>query len=337
MRAIVFEQFGNPSEVLQLKNVPVGEPRKGEIRVKMLASPINPSDLLTIRGLYGRLPKLPATPGLEGVGIVKAAGGGWFARYLLGKRVAFLNGISGNWCEETVIPARQAVPLAADLPVEQAAMFFVNPMTAYLMPCEVLKVPAGAWLLQTAANSSVGHMVIRLGQKFGFKTLNVVRRAEQVDELTALGGDAVVHFDPREHSPKHLHDEVKRIAGPSFVKYAIDAVGGATGSAAAQCLGAGGRMLVYGALADDPLSISPRTFITFGTTIEGFWLARWMTEVGVLRKLRMVRKITQLMREGVLVSSVAAQFPLEQIADAVRAVETPGRTGKVLLRIADEI
>jgi NADPH:quinone reductase-like Zn-dependent oxidoreductase len=335
VRTIVFERFGEPAEVLTLKEAPAPAPGRGQIRVKMLASPINPSDLLTIRGVYGRLPKLPATPGFEGVGIVTAAGGGWFAKYLVGKRVAVLNGITGNWRDETIIPARQAVPLAADLPVEQAAMFFVNPVTAYLMTREVLRVPAGAWLLQTAANSAVGHMVIRLGKKFGFRTLNVVRRAEQVAELTALGGDAAVHFDPREHSGERLHDEVRRITNGSFVKYAIDAVGGATGSAAASCLGSGGRLLSYGALADEPMSISPRTLITFGAIVEGFWLARWMTESGVLNKLRMVRRITQLMREGVLVSKVAATFPLEQIADAVRAAETPGRHGKVLLRIAE--
>ena len=337
MRAIVFEQFGDPVEVLSLKDVPAPIPGHGEIRVRMLASPINPSDLLTIRGLYGRLPRLPATPGFEGVGVVQAAGGGWFARYLVGKRVAVLNGRTGNWCDETVIPARQAVPLAADLPVEQAAMFFVNPVTAYLMTRAVLRVPAGTWLLQTAANSAVGHMVIRLGRKFGFRTLNVVRRAEQVAELTALGGDAAVHFDPREHPAERLRDEVRRIAGDSFVKFAIDAVGGATGSAVALCLGSGGRMLAYGALADEPLSISPRTLITFGAHLEGFWLARWMADSGVLSKLRVVRRVTQLMREGVLVSNVAATFPLEHIADAVRAVEIPGRQGKVLLHISETV
>jgi NADPH:quinone reductase-like Zn-dependent oxidoreductase len=269
------------------------------------------------------------------VGIVQASGGGLFARYLVGKRVAVLNGRTGNWCDETVISARQAIPLAADLPVEQAAMFFVNPVTAYLMTRAVLCVPDGAWLLQTAANSAVGHMVIRLGKKFGFRTLNVVRRAEQVAELTALGGDAAVHFDPREHPAEHLKEEVRRITSGSFVKYAIDAVGGSTGSATALCLGPGGRMLAYGALADEPLSISPRTLITFGVVIEGFWLARWMTEAGVLNKLRIMRRITQLMREGVLVSNIAATFPLDQIANAVRTVETPGRQGKVLLHIGD--
>jgi len=333
MRAIVMEKFGDPAEVLRLVDAPVREPGPGEIRVRMLASPINPSDLLTVRGLYGRLPKLPATPGFEGVGVVEASGGGWMGRYLQGKRVAVLNGITGNWCEQTVIPARQAVPLAADLPVEQAAMFFVNPATAYLMTRHVLSIPQGGWLLQTAAASAVGLMVIRLGKKFGFRTLNVVRRQEQTAELTALGGDAAICFDPRVDPPERLREEVERVAGKGRLKFAIDAVGGATGTAVMQSLGSSGRLLVYGALADEPLAVSPRELITYGVRIDGFWLARWMMQSGVINKLRLVRRITRLMREGILVSDVASMFPLEQIADAVRAVETPGRRGKVVLRI----
>lgn len=333
MRAVVMEKFGLPAEVLQVKDVPDPKPRAGEVLVRMLASPINPSDVLSVQGVYGHLPKLPATPGLEGCGIVEASGGGWFGKYLVGKRVSFLNGKTGNWCEKTVIPARQAVPIGNEIPVEQAAMFFVNPTTAYLMTREVLNVPSGEWLMQTAANSALGHMVIRLGREFGFKTLSIVRRAEQVDELKKLGGDAAVHFDPREHAASHLKDEVKRVTGGQHPKYAIDAVGGATGTAVLESLGSSGRMLVYGALSDEPVDASPRTLITYGKKVEGFWLARYMMELGVLGKLRLVKKISRLMKAGILVSDISATYSLDQIQEAISAVSTPGRNGKVLLRI----
>src|SRR5207302_3985751 len=97
MKAVVFDRFGNPDEVLQVRDVPVPEPGPGQVRVRMIASPINPSDLLMVRGQYGRLPQLPATPGFEGVGIVEAAGGGLLGRLRLGKRVAVLNAHGGNW------------------------------------------------------------------------------------------------------------------------------------------------------------------------------------------------------------------------------------------------
>src|SRR5215469_15686461 len=96
MKAIVCDRWGEPEEVLQVCDVPEPTPGRGEVRVRMIASPINPSDLLVVRGQYGRLPPLPATPGFEGVGIVEA-GSGLLARRVMGRRVAVLNGTTGNW------------------------------------------------------------------------------------------------------------------------------------------------------------------------------------------------------------------------------------------------
>lgn len=336
MKAIIFEQFGEPADILQLREAADPQPQKGQVRVRMLVSPINPSDLMTVRGIYGKLPSLPATPGFEGVGIVEASGGGLLGRMLVGKRVAVLNGDTGNWCEQTVVPAKQAIPLSREIPIEQAAMFFVNPATAYIMTQKVLKLRAGDWLLQTAAGSALGQMVIRLGKEFGFRTLNVVRREAQVEELKKLGGDAVVAFDPARQESADLRAAVQEKTGGTGVSAVIDPVGGATGSAALNCLADGGRMIVYGTLSAEPLSFSPRELMTPGTSIEGFWLARWMMRQKLVGKLRLVRDITRLMQAGVLVSEVGETFPLEEIRSAVTKAEEVGRGGKVLLRIADE-
>src|SRR5919109_1587817 len=98
MKAVVFERFGDPALVLQVRDVPAPEPGPGQVRVRMLASPLNPSDLLVVRGEYGRLPRLPATPGFEGVGVVDAAGPGLLRRLRRlspGRRVAVPNGKGG--------------------------------------------------------------------------------------------------------------------------------------------------------------------------------------------------------------------------------------------------
>ena len=103
MKAVVCDRWGDPEEVLQVREVPEPSHGPGEVRIRMLASPINPADLLMVRGQYGRLPPLPATPGFEGAGIVEA-GSGLLARRVMGRRVAVLNSGSGNWQEQVVIP-----------------------------------------------------------------------------------------------------------------------------------------------------------------------------------------------------------------------------------------
>src|SRR5205807_9701434 len=106
MKALVFDRFGPPGEVLELREARAPEPGPGQVRVRMRASPVNPSDLLVVRGQYGRLPDLPATPGFEGVGVIDAAGPGLLrlVRGLSpGRRVAVLNGAGGNWQEYVVM------------------------------------------------------------------------------------------------------------------------------------------------------------------------------------------------------------------------------------------
>lgn len=334
MKAVQFDQFGEPANVLQVRDVEPPRPKSGEVLVRMLFSPVNPSDLMTVRGVYGKQPKLPCAPGYEGVGIIEASGGGLLGKLLVGKRVALLNGINGNWQERTTVLAKQAVPLPKLLPAEQGATFFVNPTTAFAMTRRVLAVPSGDWLLQTAAASELGKMVVRLGVRFGFKTLNVVRRAEQAEALKSLGANAVIVFDPAKQSADDLRNEVHRVTGERGVRFAIDPVGGATGSAVVTCLAPGGRMLVYGTLSPEPLSFSPRDLMTPGSSIEGFWLARWLPQLSLIAKLKLIRTVSGLIQEGVLTSQIGEVFPLDRVSDAVRAAETPGRTGKVLLRIA---
>jgi len=327
MKAVVFDTFGDPETVLEVRDVPSPAPGPGEVRVRMLASPINPSDLLMVRGQYGKRPPLPATPGFEGVGVVEE-GSGLLAWRVKGKRVAVLNSGTGNWQEQVVLPARQAVPIPATMSDEQAATFFVNPASALAMTRYILRVPPGAWLLQTAAASALGRMVIRLGQLYGFRTLNVVRRREQAEELTRLGGTAVVATNE-----ENLIERVQALTEGAGVPYAIDSVGGTTGTQALQSLGRGGRLLLYGTLAGEPIQIDPRVLLVGQKKVEGFWLSEWVRDQGVLTMLGLFNRIGKLMQGGTLSTEIGATFSLDDVNAAVRQAAQPGHRGKVLLRI----
>lgn len=328
MKAVVFDRFGEPAEVLSARDLPAPALGPGHVRVRMIASPINPSDLMTVRGQYGVKPTLPATPGYEGVGIVEEAGPGILGKFRVGKRVAVLNGKGGNWQEQVVLPARQVVPVASAIPDEQAASFFVNPATVLVLVHWVLRVPTGAWLLQTAAGSALGRMLIRLGKREGFKTINVVRRREQAQELLKLGGDAAICT-----TDESIEERVRAITGGAGVQYALDCVGGAIGSGAIKALGAEGRLVLYGTLANEPISFEARALMTGNQSIEGFWLSRWVKQQGVLTMLRLFRKINKRLQDGTLTTEAGKAFPLDDIKAAVQEAEQAGRQGKVLLRI----
>jgi NADPH:quinone reductase len=328
VKRVVFDRVGSPAEVLRIQDdVPAPQPRVGEVLVRMLAAPVNPSDLMYVGGKYGLKPTLPATPGFEGVGVVEATGGGPLAWWRKGKRVAVIYDRVGTWGEYTMTKARQVVPVPDDLSDEQAACFFVNPATALIMTQDVLKVPRGAWLLQSAAGGELGKMVIRLGYKFAFRTINVVRRREQVDELKKLGADHVIV-----EGDGPIPEQVRKLV-PDGVRYAIDPVGGETGSQVLAALSHGGRCLLYGSLTDDPVSMHPRLFIGNDLRVEGFWLGAWAKKQGVLTMLGLFRRVRALMREGVLQTHFAATYPLEEVAKAVEHAAAPGKGGKVLLRI----
>jgi NADPH2:quinone reductase len=330
VKAIVFEKHGDPAEVLKVRDVPDPQPGFRQVRVRMLAAPMNPSDLLTIEGNYGRLPDLPATPGFEGVGVVEATGGGALGWLRKGKRVAVIHQKGGSWAEQCIVPAKHVVPVPDNVPDEQASMFFVNPVTAIAMTRDVLAVPPGEWLLQSAAGSALGHMIIRLGRLHGFKTINVVRRREQAEELRSFGGDVCLS-----EADGPIEKQVMDATGGQGVRYAVDPVGGATGTAVARCLGKGGRLLHYGLLSGQVIEADPRLIITNNSKIEAFWLSEWLPRQRVLKLLGTFKEVKRLLSDGTFKTDIAATYPMEQIAPAARHVQSNARGGKVVLRIGN--
>jgi NADPH:quinone reductase-like Zn-dependent oxidoreductase len=241
--------------------------------------------------------------------------------------VAVLGARTGCWAEYAICSARQVFPVPADIPDEQAAGLFVNPMTAVAMTREVLKVPAGAWLLQSAAGSSVGKMVIALGKRTGFRTVNVVRRREQVEELKQLGADAVIV-----ETDGPIPEQVAKATGGG-VGYALECVGGATGTGVVKSLATGGKALLYGLLSGEPVAVDPRFMISTGATVQGFWLGEWVKRQGVMKMLGMVGEVKGLVRSGVLKATIAASYGLDQAKDAVAHAAKDAKGGKVLIKM----
>ena len=324
MQSVRFHEFGDPAEVLRVEDVPKPEPGAGQVLVRMRARPINPSDLLTVRGLYGSLPVPPATPGLEGVGEVAGLGEG-VAHLRPGQRVIPL-GVAGTWQEFIVAPAAQLIPVPDPVGDRTAAQFVVNPLTAWIMTVEELDLQPDEWLLQTAAGSTLGRVVLQIARQHGFKTINVVRRREQAEELKALGADEVICSDGED-----IPERVREITGKEGLKKAIDAVGGETGAAVVSALGRGGVMLVYGLLSGSPMPIDGGRMIFTSATVRGFWLGEWIRSAPPERQQAVTAEMLRSMATQEIIPPVEAEYPLADILAAVEHSERPGRSGKVLL------
>lgn len=154
MQAVQLLAYDGKPESITVAEVPVPRPGPGEVLVKVYASPINPSDLMFVQGLYGFKKALPAVAGFEGSGVVVESGPGLMARYLKGKHVACAAAdakISGGmWAEYIVTPAQVCVPLRKNVSLEQASSMLVNPLTAWALMEEARRGRHRA-VVQTAA------------------------------------------------------------------------------------------------------------------------------------------------------------------------------------------
>jgi NADPH:quinone reductase len=323
-RAVRFDGFGEPGDVLRVEEVAAPSPGPGEVLLRMRARPVNPSDLSTVRGRYGELPELPATPGLEGMGVVVALGEGVDGP-AAGTRVVPLGIRAGTWAELMRAPASALVAVPDGVSDTAAAQLVVNPMSAWVLVTEELPLGEGDWLLQSAAGSTLGRVVIQLARARGFRTVNVVRRPEQVAELEALGADAVLVDDD------DLPERVREVTGGEGAPAAIDAVSGPLGARMAASLAPGGTLVAYGRLSQQPMPLDSAGLLFLGATVRGFWLARWFRERPAEHVGAALASVLGLMADGTVDPPVEATYDLGDVRAACAHAERPGRAGKVIL------
>jgi NADPH:quinone reductase-like Zn-dependent oxidoreductase len=322
MRSVQFSSVGHPTEVLHLAECPIPEPAPGEVRLRVNARPINPSDMMFVRGMYGIRAQPPCGAGFEGMGTVERCGDGVDAA-LLGQRVSFT--ALGTWQEYTCVHARAIIPLPDSISDETGSQLYVNPFTAWAMLHET-GLQRGEWLLQSAGGSAFGQMVIQLAKMRGIKTISTVRRPDQIKALQALGADAVVNT-----ASENLAKKVKEITDGKGVSRALDAVAGATGAELLKALSYGGTLYSYGALSLEDMPVNAGLLIFKALTIQGFWLTDWMKRVDSATRKHVTASLLELFANGTLSAPVEARYDLADITAAVEHAEREGRTGKILL------
>jgi NADPH:quinone reductase-like Zn-dependent oxidoreductase len=311
-----------PEDVIEAVELALPELQPGQALVEVVAAPINPSDVLTLTGEYGRLPPLPAVGGNEGVGRVAELGAAASGPDI-GALVLLPVG-SGTWSTHVVVEAAQLVPLPEADP-QQLAMLAINPPTAALLLSEFVTLEPGEWVLQNAANSAVGCYLAQLARRRGHRTVNVVRRAEAAEPVREAGGDVVLVDSDR------LADQVAEATGGAELRLGIDAVGGTATGRIAGCLRRNATLVNYGRMSGEPCTVDPGEFIFRNLTLRGFWLASWFREASASERTAVFGELAGLVATGELHAPVHATYDVRDIKDAVRAAASGGRSGKILV------
>ena len=315
---------------LELQDVPVPRPGPGQMLVRIAASPVNPSDLMTVKGEYGIGAAYPFVPGLEGSGIVVASGGGMMARWMLGRQVALATGAGGMWAEYAVVPAAQAIPLPAGVSLGAGAMSAVNPLTAIAL-VSIARRGGHRAVVSTGAGGQLGRMIRKRAKDKGIKVINVVRRAEQVASLQAEGARHVLNS-----SDARFDADLAQLCRDLRCRMAFDAVAGDMTGRLAEALGPRSDILVYGALEHAPVRLHPGTMIFREVTVRGFWLSKWLPRKPLPVMLWHAREATQALKGGFAVSDVARIVTPEQAPEGIAAYASAMSQGKTLIRFSDD-
>jgi NADPH:quinone reductase-like Zn-dependent oxidoreductase len=307
MFRLAAHSFGPPSRALQFEPAPKPALAPGAVLVRMLASPINPSDLIPIAGAYPHRTALPFVPGFEGVGVVEAVGAD-IDPAMIGRRVLPL-GSAGGWQTWKTLPADWCVEVPADIEDDDAAVSYINPLTAMLM-LRAARLQPGDRIGINAANSTIGRMLLRMAAAAGIRPIAVVRSEAANQALRGEPAEVV-----REGVP--LPD----------LAAAFDAVGGPAGASLAHAVKPGGPLLHYGLLSNRPLVDTGRARLTL------FRLRDWVHAAPRQDLHAAMGEAFAEIRSGRAASAIAARYPLEAFQDALRHDGRPRRLGKILLQL----
>ncbi|MDX6710609.1 MAG: hypothetical protein QOH96_1625 [Blastocatellia bacterium] len=250
MKAIVFDKIGLPSDVLELRDVPIPEIGDNEVLVKMLSASINPGDFLFIQSLYPE-PKKPHLPGqiagtVGGVGVIAE----------VGKRVSFKPGTIvafgyyNQWAEYAAVPAEWLMPLSGDYPLEKASQFS-NFISAWDL-LELSGVRAGQWLALTAGNSALATMILQMAKVIGINVVSIVRKAQEDLDLKTLGASEVIELSK---NSEDISGRIKEITENKGIDGVIDCVGGSLLGQLIQSVAMGAKVIVYGGFSADKFEL----------------------------------------------------------------------------------
>lgn len=339
-KALVYGQYGNPTQVLQLiqnhsslaNSLNATQSSTNSlVHIKLLAANINPSDINQIEGVYPARYNLPSVGGNEGVGEVMNN----FNDFKIGDRVGIYG--QGVWRESEIFsPPESLCKMSSKIDPLISCTLLVNPLTAYLMLQEETR--EGDLIIQNGANSSVGVSLIQIAKKKLIKTINVIRGERQdyqkvKKELEEIGADLVIKSE--DLSKPETVELIKNTFNGMMPRIGFDCVAGQVGTEMAKLISDNGTMINYGVMSKQPLKIAGSSLIFRNLVLKGFWVSQWRETHGKDEKEKAIRYIEEMILNGELVVKPTTSYKLDQWSEALEEARKPFKDRKIVFKLSD--
>jgi len=320
--AIRVHETGGP-EVLRWEEVEVGEPGPGQARIRQKAAGLNFIDVYHRAGLYPQ--PLPFTPGVEGAGVVDAVGLN-VTNVKVGDRVAY-GGPIGGYAEERLIDSGRLVKLPDAISFEQAAAMMLQGMTAHMLLRSVHRVEPGETILIHAAAGGVGLIACQWAKALGATVIGTVGSDEKAELARAHGCDHPIVYTRQDFAA-----EVDRITDGGKLPVVYDGVGRDTFMKSLDCLHRRGMLVSYGNASGPVDLFSPGLLAQKGSlfltrpTLYDYVVTRGELEQAAV-------ELFDIVESGRVKIEVKQRFPLNDAAEAHRALEARKTSGSTILTI----
>jgi NADPH:quinone reductase-like Zn-dependent oxidoreductase len=323
-----FHEIGGP-EVLRIEEIEVPPPSKGEVQIRISALGLNRAEVMFRSGQYVSQPRFPARLGYEAAGTVAAIGEG-VKGFKIGDSVSVIPGFDlndyGLYGDLANAPARLVAHHPPSLSWVEAAAIWMPYITAYGALIDIAGLKSGDTVVIPAASSSVGLAAIQIANKVGATPVALTRGRSKRQGLKGAGAANVIVTDEQD-----LVAEIRSITGGKGARIVFDPVGGPTIEKLTRAMARYGILFIYGALSPEPTPLPLLSVLVNGLTIRGYSLMEITTDPARLERGK--RFVTDGLAERSLKPIIAKTFPLEQIVEAHRYLESNQQFGKIVVTV----
>lgn len=327
-KIVRFHELGGP-EVLELEEVPMPTPGNGEVLLRVHAIGLNRAEALFRRGRYLVTPQLPSKLGYEASGIVEAVGPGVDSS-IIGQKFStvpcFDLGKFGVYGEVAIVPFYALAVYPENLSFEESTSIWMQYMTAYGALVHYGKLSKEDYVLITAASSSVGIAAIEIARVQGAISIVTTRKSKKKESLLQLGADHVIVTEEEDISGR-----VKEITNGKGARVIFDPIAGSQVEELADAASQQGTIFLYGNLSNQATPYPLGIALSKGLTIRAYTLFE-LAGVPELRA-QAEKYICKHILSGAFKPNIARTFPLENIVEAHRYMESNEQIGKIVITV----